>query len=218
LPKSTLHRFLVGLESHGILRRDADDRQWRLGYRLFVWGSLAGESTGLREIANPIMRDLVAATGETAILTVYRSQEVICIDKVETRHSVRLTMEVGRRRLPHAGASSKALMAYLPEDEIEAIIRIKGLPQLCTNTITNPDELLSELARIRQQGFAESHEETDLGAWGVATPVFDRGGGVVAAIGVAGPNSRFDAARLQQYVTLCRQAAQRMSALLGGEG
>ena len=216
LPKSTLHRFLISLESHGILRRDSDDKRWRLGYRLFIWGSLAAESTGLRQIARPVMRDLVAATGETAILTVYHQHEVICIDKVETNHPVRMTLDVGTHRLPHAGASCKVLMAYLPEEEIQAIIRDKGLPKLCTNTITDPDELAAELARIRERGYAESCEETDLGAWGVATPIRDWKGEVVAAIGIAGPSSRFtDGERVQQYVALCRQAAQRISALLG---
>ncbi|MDY7079741.1 MAG: IclR family transcriptional regulator [Chloroflexota bacterium] len=214
LPKSTLHRFLVSLESHGILRRSLDDKRWYLGYRLFIWGSLAAESTDLCRIARPVMRDLMAATGETAILTVYHAQEVICVEKVETSHPVRMTLTVGTRRCPHAGASSKILMAYLPQEEIQAIIQGRGLPQLCANTITDPDDLAAELARIRERGYAESHEETDLGAWGVATPIHGRGGGVVAAIGVAGPRSRFTGDLVQRYVASCHQAAQRISALL----
>ena len=215
LPKSTLHRFLVSLETYGILHRDLHDKRWRLGPRLFAWGSLAAESIDLRRIARPVMRDLVAATGETVILTAYYGQEVICIDKVETNHSVRMTLEVGTRRPPHAGASCKVLMAYLPGEEIRAIIRDKGLPRLCTNTITDPDELLTELGAIRERGYAHSLEETDLGAWGVATPIRDWRGEVVAAIGVAGPISRLTDQLVQQCVALCRQAAQRISMLLG---
>ncbi|MFQ6099805.1 MAG: IclR family transcriptional regulator [Anaerolineae bacterium] len=215
LPKSTLHRFLVSMESYGILRRDAGDKRWRLGYRLFIWGNLAAETTELRHIARPIMRDLVAATGETVILTVYQEQEVICIEKVETNYPVRLTLDVGTHRPPHAGASSKVLMAYLPQEEIQVIIRDKGLPKLCINTITDPDELTGELARIRERGYAVSHEETDLGAWGVATPISDWKGNVIAAVGIAGPRSRFDDELVQEYVRLCRQAARRISALLG---
>ena len=214
LPKSTLHRFLTSLEAHGILRRDRDDRQWRLGYRLSIWGSLAAESTTLRHIARPVMRDLVEATGETAILTVCHDQTIICIERVETAHPVRMTLEVGTRRLPHAGASSKVLMAYLPEEEIQAIIRDQGLPKLCTNTITDPEDLLTELARIRAHGHAESYEETDQGAWGVATPIHDRNGALVAAIGIAGPISRLADQLEQRYKTPCRQAALRISRLL----
>lgn len=214
LPKSTLHRFLVGLETHGILRRGAEDKKWRLGYRLFIWGSHAAESTGLRHIARPVMHELVAATGETAILTVYHDHEVICIDKVETSHHVRLNLEVGALRACHAGASSKVLMAYLPEDETRAIIREKGLPKLCANTITSVKELKAELAQIRERGYAESLEETDWGAWGVATPIRDWKGAVVAAIGIAGPASRLSDEHARQHIKLCSQAAQRISEIL----
>ena len=217
LPKSTLHRFLVSLENHGILRRGLDDRLWRLGYRLFIWGSLAADSTGLRRLARPVMRKLVDATKETAILTVYQSQEVVCIDKVETSHPVRMTLDVGTRRHPHAGASSKVLMAYLPEEEVRAILDNKGLPKLCVNTITDPKELALELTRIRNNGYAVSQEETDWGAWGVATPITDWNEEVVAAIGVAGPRSRFTEDLAREYAVLCRRAAQQISSLISLE-
>lgn len=214
LPKSTLHRFLVALESYGILYRGPDDRRWRLGYRLFAWGSLAAESTDLRRLAHPVVHDLSVATGETALLTVYQGGDVVCLDKVETSQPVRVALEVGSRHPPHAGASSKVLMAFLPEEETQEIIRQKGLPALCRNTITTAEALLAELARIRLQGYAESLEETDLGAWGVATPIRDGAGEVVAAIGIAAPTSRHSAERAQMYISLCRQAAERVTALL----
>jgi len=214
LPKSTLHRFLGSLDAHGILRQDDETKRWRLGYRLFVWGSLAGQSTALRDIARPVMRDLAAETGETALLTVYHAQEVVCVEKVESSYSVRLALDVGTRHPPHAGASSKILMAYLPEEEIEAIIRDQGLPKVCTNTITEEDALAVELAKIREQGYARSIEETDLGAWGVATPIRDWDGEVVAAIGTAGPSSRFAADLAQHYVACCEEAAKRISSAL----
>ncbi len=160
------------------------------------------------------MEELASATGEMPLLTVYQNQEVVCIEKIETSHSVRLALNVGTRHPPHAGASSKILMAFLPEGEIQAIIRGKGLPKICTNTITDPDRLMAELARIRDQGYAESIEETDPGAWGVATPIYDRDGDVVAAIGIAGPILRFSQDLSRQYVSLCCQAAQRISTLL----
>lgn len=214
LPKSTLHRFLGSLDAHGILRQDEESKQWHLGYRLFVWGNLAEQSTALRDIARPVMRDLVADTGETALLTVFHAHEVVCVEKVESSHSVRLALDVGTRRPPHAGASSKVLMAYLPDGEIACILRDQGLPKLCVNTITDEAALEAELTRIREQGYAQSIEETDLGAWGVATPIRDWDDQVVAAIGVAGPSSRFGEELAQQYVSCCEEAARRISSAL----
>jgi DNA-binding IclR family transcriptional regulator len=213
LPKSTLHRFLVALETHGILQRDPRDRRWRLGYRPLLWGRLAANHGGLHLLARPVMESLAAATGETVLLTVYQNGEVVCIEKVDSSHAVRLVMDVGTRRPPHAGASSKVLMAYLPPEEIEAIIR-HGLPRLCTHTITDPQALRVELARIREQGYAFSMEETDAGAWGVATPIRNTQGEVIAAIGIAGPLLRMSEERVQQYMHLCLQAAEQISHLL----
>lgn len=219
LPKSTLHRFLISLEAHGILRQDGETKLWRLGYRLFVWGALAEESTPWREVARPIMRDLVNDTGETALLTVYASGEVLCLDKIETNQPVRLALEAGSRHPPHAGASSKILMAHLPRSEVDAIIRERGLPRLCENTITRVGELREELRRIRQLGYATSFYETDPGAWGVATPIRDRRGEVVAAIGVAGPDSRFSEELARACIERCKEAAERISsALFAGLG
>ena len=216
LPKSTLHRFLVSLESHGILRRNPGDKLWRLGYRLFVWGWLAEEATGLSHVARPLMDEIADTTGEMVALTVYSGLDVLCIDKIDTRHSVRLALEIGSRRPAHAGALSKVLLAYQSEAEIEAVIRERGLPKLCKNTITDPAELVDELARIRAQDYALSIEETDLGAWGVATPIRERSGKVVAAIGVAGPSLRFSEALIQRYLNECRQASQKITGLLNG--
>lgn len=215
LPKSTLHRFLVGLEHRGIMRRGPDDGKWRLGHQLFVWGSLAIESTGLRQVAAPIMRDLASLTGETVMLTEYYNGEIVCIDKVETGHPVRLAMEIGAVRAPHAGASSKVLMAFRPAAEVEAIIRERGLPRFCERTITDPDKLHHELRAIRERGYADSYEETDQGAWGIATPVWDWRGRVVAALGIAGPTTRYSEAQAREYVRLCCEAAARISEHLG---
>ena len=163
------------------------------------------------------MRDLTAETGETALLTVYQAHEVVCVAKVESSHPVRLALDVGVRRPPHAGASSKALMAFLPEEEIEDIVRSQGLPKLCVNTITDRDALNAELARIREQGYAQSVEETDLGAWGVATPIRGWDGEVIAAIGLAGPIPRFGDELAQKYAARCEEAAKRISSALCNE-
>lgn len=216
LPKSTLHRFLVSLESHGILRRDANDKKWRPGYHLIIWGSVASENTTIREIAKPFMSELVAISGEMAVLTVYHAHEVICIDMAETSHPVRLSMKIGTQRAAHAGASSKVLIAYLPDEEIMEIVKTKGLAKVCKNTITDIDSLKTELTRIREQGYADSLEETDPGAWGVATPIGDCTGKIVGAIGLAGPTMRYSTEKVKKYATLCRVFADRISTALSG--
>jgi DNA-binding IclR family transcriptional regulator len=105
-------------------------------------------------------------------------------------------------------------MAYLPEEEIESIVREQGLPKLCVNTITQRAKLEEELGRIRERGYAQSIEETDQGAWGVATPIRDWDGEVIAAIGLAGPSSRFGEDLAREFVACCEEAARTISAAL----
>jgi len=216
IPKPSLYRHMTALEHHGLLYRD-NEKQWSLGYRLFIWGTLVPEITTIRFITKQFLQDLVTATNESAILTIYNNHEVICVDKFESSHSVRMTLTVGSQRKPHAGASSKVLMAYLPDDEIQDIIKQKGLPKLSTNTITDPQELIAELARIRENGYAFSKEETDVGAWGVAAPIFNSMGKITAGIGIAGPTSRFSDELHEKYVVLCRKASMEITAILRGK-
>lgn len=216
VPKSSLHRYLLAMEHHGILRRD-QNRSWHLGFRLFLWGNMVSELSSLRHIAGPYLNHLVSITRESAFLTIYDQQEVVCIDKVESTQAVRLTLSVGKRRMPHAGAASKIIMAYLPDEEIQSILHRQGLPKICKNTITDPQELQDELAQIRERGYAFSVEESDEGAWGLATPIFDGEGKTWAAISVAAPVSRFSEAQRGRCMELCILASQEISSLLRGD-
>jgi DNA-binding IclR family transcriptional regulator len=110
------------------------------------------------------------------------------------------------------------LLAFQPAGEIEALVKACGLPRLCTNTITEWPVLQADLAAIVQQGYAVSIEETDPGAWGVATPILDGRGRVVAAIGLAGPMTRYSEDNVRQWVALCRQAAEAVGRLMGYGG
>ncbi len=215
MPKGTMHRFLVALVQHGILQRDERDRSYSPGYKLWLWGNLTPLEASLRQVAHPILASLAAESGESALLTVYREGEVLCLDKVESDHPVRMTIAVGARRLPHAGASSKVLLAYLPEAEVEAVIEDTGLPKLCKNTITGPQALRAELRRIRELGYATSSEETDDTAYGVAVPVFAEAGTVIAGLGIAGPLTRFSRKAIGRHIEAAQRAAAQLSSLLG---
>jgi DNA-binding IclR family transcriptional regulator len=217
LPVSTLHRIMSVLRRHGLMIQDPSSKRYRLGYAAIELGRRAAAGLPVRQVAEPEMRRLAADTGETVILTVLNDahDRSICVERVDTRYFLRLHLEVGSINFLHAGASSKVLLAYLPEAEVDELIERVGLPPLARNTITDGDALKRELASIRRRGYAYSREETDPDAWGVAAPIMSVDGRALAALGIAGPTSRYSVEARRRHVGLAMAAAARVADSLG---
>ena len=185
MPTSTAYRLLAELEQHGLVQR-GDDRTVALGTRLVALGRTAEQALRERlvEPAKEVMEQLSEQTGETAILTTPCGLEGIVLHVVEAeRHSVRLSYTAYRRAPIHRGASGKILAAYLEPVERERLLRAVGDLRLGR-----------ELDRIRRAGFAFTIGELDVGAAGLAAPIFDRRGRIAAGLSIAGPVDRVSAA------------------------
>ena len=116
----------------------------------------------------------------------------------------------------HAGATALAILAHRPEDERRSIYGT-GLPALTGTTLTDPDELESTLAQVRDNGFAVSHDDLDLGASGLAAPIFSTTG-VMSSIGVVAPRQRFDEVLERALESRVVEAAARLGRRLGQPG
>jgi DNA-binding IclR family transcriptional regulator len=215
LPKSTTHRLLNALEVQGLLNREPDGQGYRLGYQLIHWGMIAQRSLDLRNIALPILRSLSEATDETAVLSVRSGNAGIWIEQVETRQTIRLAMRVGRRLMLHAGASSKVLLAFLPDEQMKRIVSEIELEPIMPNTITDKGELLLELYAIRELGYAVSYEETDKDAMGIAAPVYDHHNHAIAGIGIVAPAVRIPPHKVPDAARLVIDASNELSKMLG---
>jgi DNA-binding IclR family transcriptional regulator len=215
LPKSTTHRLLTALEKHGMVLPDISGRGYHLGYQMVRWGTLAQASLDLRNIALPVMRAIVDTTGETAILSVLYQNMGIWIENVECKQPIRLALRMGKPLMLHAGASSKVLWAFLSDQEIEEILSQIELKPLMPNTITDPQVMREELRSIRENGYATSFEETDLGAMGIAAPIFDHSGKVIAGLGIVAPLSRVPRERVPEVAKIIVEASRQLSKRLG---
>jgi DNA-binding IclR family transcriptional regulator len=216
LPVSTLHRIITVLRRHGLVTQDSQSKKYRLGYGALDLGRRAASGFTIRQAAAPVMRRLADQTGETIVLTVLNDtrDRAVCIERVESRHDLRLHLEVGGQSYLHAGASSKVLLAYFTPEEVANLIRIVGLPPLAHNTLRDLSALEAALREVREQGYAYSREETDSGAWGVAAPVLDPEGRAIAAIGVAAPTTRHSDETQRRFVALTLQASAEIAAAL----
>jgi DNA-binding IclR family transcriptional regulator len=163
----------------------------------------------------PALARLASVTSETALLSTMNERRdcAVCLERVESSMALRLSIEPGREVPLHAGASQKVLLAFLPDDEREAILA-RPLEKVCRATITEPAFLREHLDGIRNRGWAISFEENNLGVWGVALPILDPGGRSVASIGLAGPTARFRRHELATSVRELRLAALEVASAL----
>jgi DNA-binding IclR family transcriptional regulator len=217
MPVSTLHRIITVLKRHGLVAQDPQSKKYGLGYGSIDLGRRASSGLPIRQIATPTMRRLAEQTGETIVLTVLNDMRdrAVCIERIESRHDLRLHLEVGERSYLHAGASSKVLLAYLPDEHVSELARRVGLPILAHNTIRDLGALQEELQRIREDGYAFSREETNPGAWGVAVPILDNEKKAIAALGIASPTSRHTDDVQSRFIALTIEAGRDISQALG---
>jgi DNA-binding IclR family transcriptional regulator len=215
LPVPTAHRILAALAGRRYLARDELTRRFRLGPAALDLGERARAMLDLRQVALPVLRRLARETDETALLTVPNGERdrSVCLERVESSQPLRLSVEPGRRLPLHAGASQKALLAFLADDEIERLVD-SPLERLCRATITDPQQLRTNLREIRDRGWAVSFEETNVGVWGVAVPLLDEHGAAVAALGLAGPSARFSPEEVGAHLEQLERGAALVAAPL----
>jgi IclR family transcriptional regulator, KDG regulon repressor len=212
LPVPTVHRILTALQHHGYVARDEFTKRFRLGSAALELGRDARASVDLRVSSLRVLKRLAADTGETVLLTTpnHARNRSLCLERVESHNALRLSVEPGRQLPLHAGASQKAILAWMRDEEIEAVIS-QGLEKFCDNTITDPDELRTELQAIRKRGWATSYEETNLGLWGIAITLLEANDEVVAAVGLAGPRIRLPKARVPEVLETLREGTDEIA-------
>jgi len=216
VPVPTAYRILAALRARSFVAQDAATKRFRLGVGALELGERARALVDVRASALPVLRRLCRESGETALLTATSEHHDhgVCLERVESPHPLRLSVHTGRLLPLHAGASQKVLLAYLPHEEIDRILS-GSLERVCRATIVDPDELRADLARIRRRGWADSFEETDVGVWGLAVPILDAGGRLVAAVGLAGPSARMSRSRLREHVARLRSGAEDIGRAVG---
>jgi len=215
LHKSTAHRLIMVLERHRLIEKNSNTGKYRLGLKLFELGTKAVSQLDLRERSRPFLERAVLDTGETGHLCVYDDGEVVYLDKIEPARSVRLTSSVGRRNPAYCTAVGKAIMAFLPEVQVEAAVLKHGLPQLTRKTITNMLDLRADLAKVRKLGYAIDDEEHEEGVLCVGAPVWSVGPHPIAAISVSGPTFRLSPEKVPIVAHAVMATAQALSKELG---
>lgn len=203
LPKSSVHRLLTALVNAGLVERAEGHGRYRLGVRLYELGEIVPSRAELHAISLAALDELHDRTGEMAHVAVLDGRDVVAVERRETPGLLRLVTRLGHRHPAHVTSAGKVLLAYLPLPERASLLAGRDLETLTPHSISDRGRLEEELAKVRSRGWAESRHELEVGLVSVASPIRDAQGRVVAAVGLAGPASRFtrDAVRRLAYET-----------------
>jgi DNA-binding IclR family transcriptional regulator len=219
IPKSTAFRVLSTMRRTGHLQRDPETGRYRLGLRLLELGQRVAAGLDVRRVARPTMLALAQRSRGTVFLAMLSDDAVINVEQVESPEPVRVVLDnpvLGR--LPHTIATGKVLLAHLPAPARAAAIAKLEMLRLTPHTIVDRAAIEPELARVRELGYALNDQEQVLGVRGVAAPVRDHRGRVVAALSVAAPAARLTHEQVRRYAEWVRAAADEISGNLGAPG
>ena len=217
LPVSTVHRFLVNLESGGFLSRD-NTGNYHLGVACVFLGEAAREQLDVRTVSLPHLQVLNHRTRETVHLTVRHQASAVYIEKLDSPQPLRIHSRIGASVPLYCSAVGKILLAHMNEPEREKLLSQLELQRFTENTVGSIQELQTQLARVRRNGYACDLEEHELHVRCIAAPIWDHTGSVNASLSVTGPGFRMSSARLREIAPLVRQAGVDISRELGYDG
>lgn len=204
--KGTIHNHLATLVDEEFVVKSNDEYQ--LGLRFFEFGEYTRNRQQIYQVAKPEIDKLAKETDELSSLLVEEHGWGLYLYRDYGENALTLDTDIGARVHLHNTALGKSILAFLPEEKVEQIISIRGLPKTGPNTITTETELHRELDQIRNQGYALDLEERTKGVRCVAAPVRVKDGTVKGAVSIAGPKSRLTEDKISEdYVELVQNAA-----------
>jgi DNA-binding IclR family transcriptional regulator len=204
IDKSTASRLLDFLEGRSLIRRDTDTKRYVVGPGLLSLSTVALRSTDLAEFAAPHLAALRDDTGETVAFHLRVGGQRVCVAGAESRQPIRRVLAVGEQLPLCVGPSGKVMLAFLQESEIEALIHDKECGDV--------KKIRAELADIRERGYISVIGGRTPGLGAICFPIFDTSGAAIAAMSVAGPESRWGLAEMAAAEPRVRAVAEQLTA------
>jgi IclR family acetate operon transcriptional repressor len=217
LPSSTLHRFLMNLQSAGFLTCD-DSGNYHLGIACVSLGQAALGQLDVRRVSIPYLQELNRRTRETVHLTVRFGLTAVYVEKLESPEPLRIHSRIGATVPLYCTAVGKILLAYLAEQEQLELLDQIEFKRFTENTIGSAQELQAQLRRVRRNGYACDLEEHESHIRCIAAPVWDHRGAVNASLSITCPSVRMPLTRLKELAPLMQTAGLGISRELGYAG
>lgn len=209
LANGTVHRLLSTLTRRGYVRQNPGTRKYALGVKSLTLASSARDRLG--PLSKPFLRELMEVSQESSNLAGLEKDSIVYLEQVPAPRMVRMFTEPGNRVAPHATGSGKVILAYQPDEVVDATIRRLGMPRFTPYTITDPKRFKRELSAIRSRGYAMDSEEMEEGVRCLAAPVQSPDGRTLAAMSLSGPVGRLGESRIEELVPHIKRIAASFS-------
>ena len=190
LHKSTVYRLLSTLTYKGYVVQDEESSKYKITFKLFELGSKKVDKLDLLKSSKPYTKMLMESVNEVVHLIIREDNEIVYVDKVEANNTISMKSRIGNRAPMYCTATGKAMLAFLPEEEVLKIWKSSKIIRLTENTITDFILYKKELQEIKKIGYAIDDEENEMGVKCVGAPILNIKGDVAGAISVSGPIHR----------------------------
>ncbi|HWF39796.1 MAG TPA: IclR family transcriptional regulator [Candidatus Acidoferrales bacterium] len=219
IPKSSACSILSVLQERGYLCRFPENGRYKLGFQLLTLGRQLLDTSVIRDLALPLMRDLVDRVDLTCHLAILGHQEAVHYEKIAARRYFKQdkTRAIGDRVPLHASSVGKALLAWQTPPALDVYLPGTGLRKSSPRTITDRSRLLLKLEEVRKQGYAIDDQECRLGWRCVGAPIFDQWGSTRVAICLTGTVVELDDSKMAETAVAVKETAQKISRRLASE-
>jgi IclR family acetate operon transcriptional repressor len=218
MSKGSVYSTLQTLLSYGLISDHGEgaSRTYRLGLGLFRLGQSATRQSTVADVSAPVLSSLMKSTGLTARAALLDGDWALVVGCLYAPGAIRLDLRLGEREWPHCSAVGKALLSTLDESEARQIVSRLGMPRHTRRTITDIDQLMAELATIRERGYAVDDEEDADGIMCIAAPALDTAGRPYAAVSVTGLKADQSLGDAQAVAAIVRSHASDLTAIVRG--
>ncbi len=215
LHKSTVHRLLTSMASRGYIEKNDTNNSYRLGLKLVELCSLYLNSLELKTEAQPYLRKLSALTGQPVHLAIADDGEAVYIDKIESFNTIRMYSAIGKRIPLYCTAVGKVLLMGMEDWEIRELFKDKEFIPHTANTLRKIEELMDEIQKVREGGWAVDNEEHEEGIRCIAAPIYDYRNEIIAGVSTSGLKTIFTPDRDEEIAGYVVDAAVNISKRMG---
>jgi DNA-binding IclR family transcriptional regulator len=208
--RSTAHRLVQMLVFHKLVVQDPNTRAYRAGPELIRLAVSVVRDIDLRAVGRPVLEQLVDELRETIHISILQGTETLFLDSIEPPRSVRVGSRTGMSLPAYATSTGKILLAGLDETRIPELYPTEVLRALTSRTLATRDDLIAELRRVRQQGYAENFGESEDEVCSIAVPIVDSTGRVRAALAMSAPPARIERTMVPDIAAVLAAGAEKI--------